>query len=253
MDLEKSESGKLVLVIGSVGEIISLFTLLVLNKSSNINNLQTLLNQSFKIAAFFILSYIVFKLIKLLIWWYPEIIENVIFKEDASSIELRLSFFVMFLMASLASLAGIEFILGAFMGGAIFSYFLREKESLEQKLSSIGYGFFIPIFFINTGLNIHIQSFNLEIISKTLLYAFLIFLLKFLASPILFFANRNLKFSLLTPLFLSFPFSILIAAIELTNNLHLINSQERLELYFSAILSSLIYPSVLKLFVKELN
>ena len=37
------------------------------------------------------------------------------------------------------------------MAGALFSFVFREKGILETKLSSIGFGFFVPLFFIWVG------------------------------------------------------------------------------------------------------
>jgi Kef-type K+ transport system membrane component KefB len=47
---------------------------------------------------------------------------------------------------------GIEPILGAFLAGAMFAYIFRTTGSLRTRLSGFAYGFFIPVFFINVGV-----------------------------------------------------------------------------------------------------
>jgi Kef-type K+ transport system membrane component KefB len=57
----------------------------------------------------------------------------------------------MLVFVALAALLHIEAILGAFLAGAIFSFVFRDKGILETKLASIGFGFFVPVFFIWVG------------------------------------------------------------------------------------------------------
>lgn len=69
-----------------------------------------------------------------------------------SQIRIRWAFALMVLWVVLAGTLGVEVILGAFLAGAIISQ-SRQTGSprLQEKLDAIGYGFFIPIFFITVG------------------------------------------------------------------------------------------------------
>lgn len=59
----------------------------------------------------------------------------------------------------LAEALGAELILGAFLAGAIAKLISdRGTVDVHDKLDAIGYGFFIPIFFIMVGVNLHISS-----------------------------------------------------------------------------------------------
>jgi len=76
--------------------------------------------------------------------------------EDLSSattqIRIRGSIALMVAWVALAQLLGIEIILGAFLAGVIASIIVGHEEHLfREKLDAIGYGFFIPIFFIMVG------------------------------------------------------------------------------------------------------
>lgn len=76
-----------------------------------------------------------------------------------AQIRVRGSFALMVVFVVLAESLGIEMILGAFLAGAIVSASSQEHESpLRMKLDAIGYGFFIPIFFINVGVQLDLKA-----------------------------------------------------------------------------------------------
>ncbi|MFZ6027361.1 MAG: monovalent cation:proton antiporter family protein [Chloroflexota bacterium] len=75
-----------------------------------------------------------------------------------SQIKVRAAFSAMLLFVVLSQAVGTEIILGSFLAGAMIAL-LRTNEEVEltHRLEAIGFGFFIPIFFIMVGV-----SFNLE-------------------------------------------------------------------------------------------
>jgi len=80
----------------------------------------------------------------------------------ASQITIRGTMVVIILFVALAQLIGEEvMLLGAFLGGLLLSFFLHKERSLILlKLDGMGYGFFIPIFFIMVGVNFDTASLN---------------------------------------------------------------------------------------------
>lgn len=71
-----------------------------------------------------------------------------------SQMGVRFSFAVIFIFMSIAQSAGIEAILGSFLAGTLISMlFAHDKVELQEKLEAIGYGFFIPAFFIMVGVD----------------------------------------------------------------------------------------------------
>lgn len=80
----------------------------------------------------------------------------------ASQITVRGAMVVIILFVALAQLIGEEvMLLGAFLGGLLLSFFLHKERSLILlKLDGMGYGFFIPIFFIMVGVNFDTASLN---------------------------------------------------------------------------------------------
>jgi CPA2 family monovalent cation:H+ antiporter-2 len=74
-------------------------------------------------------------------------------------IKVRAAFGMMLTFVVLSEFLGTEVILGAFLAGAVVSL-LRTPDDVElvHKLESIGFGFFIPIFFIMVGVNFNIKA-----------------------------------------------------------------------------------------------
>lgn len=74
-----------------------------------------------------------------------------------TQLDIRLAFFLIFALVTVAETVGAENILGAFLAGMVMKL-LEPSEATKDKLTSIGYGFFIPIFFIMTGVRLNIKS-----------------------------------------------------------------------------------------------
>lgn len=73
--------------------------------------------------------------------------------EATSQVTVRFSFAVILALMAIAESVGIEAILGSFLAGALISVLARDdKPDLQHKLEAIGYGFFIPAFFIMVGV-----------------------------------------------------------------------------------------------------
>ncbi|MBN1665452.1 MAG: cation:proton antiporter [Anaerolineales bacterium] len=76
-----------------------------------------------------------------------------------AQIKVRAAFTMMLIFVVLSEILGTEIILGAFLAGAIVSLLRRpEDEDLTHQLDTIGYGFFIPIFFIMVGVNFNVAA-----------------------------------------------------------------------------------------------
>lgn len=70
---------------------------------------------------------------------------------------IRLVVLILAALVGLALLLGVDFLLGAFIAGLLTRVVLRatskvEQEIIEKKLDAIAFGFFVPIFFITTGV-----------------------------------------------------------------------------------------------------
>ncbi|WP_320169502.1 cation:proton antiporter [Maridesulfovibrio sp.] len=91
-------------------------------------------------------------------WWNPEKAEKLLLTETLQEQGVRVSLALLFLFICLSEAAHLEPVLGAFMGGCIISFVLRKKDNLESKISVIGFGFLIPMFFIHVGMGFDVNN-----------------------------------------------------------------------------------------------
>jgi len=54
---------------------------------------------------------------------------------------------------------GLDVVLGAFLAGVVLRRWAPgDVHALDGKLDAVGYGFFIPVFFVTSGMSLHLQS-----------------------------------------------------------------------------------------------
>lgn len=78
---------------------------------------------------------------------------------STSQIQVRATFALMVAFIALSRWLGTEIILGAFLAGTVISLLTgREGSTLHVKMEAIGYGFFIPVFFIVVGVRFDLPA-----------------------------------------------------------------------------------------------
>ena len=78
----------------------------------------------------------------------------------SSQVSVRGSLFLMLVFVAISAQLGTEVILGAFLAGVLLSLFTRDEKSsdLREKLEAMGFGFFIPIFFVMVGARFDLSA-----------------------------------------------------------------------------------------------
>jgi Kef-type K+ transport system membrane component KefB len=88
--------------------------------------------------------------------------ELVRLQDTTAQIRVRGAFVLMIAFVALAETLGLEVILGAFAAGAILTLVDRDQAMthplFRRKLEAIGFGVFIPVFFVTTGLNFDLDA-----------------------------------------------------------------------------------------------
>jgi Kef-type K+ transport system membrane component KefB len=83
-------------------------------------------------------------------------------QEATGQVTLRWSLVLLFALLALASRFGLDVVLGAVLAGMVLRGWSRhlnmDTESLEHKFDAVGYGLFIPIFFISSGMSLDLKS-----------------------------------------------------------------------------------------------
>jgi Kef-type K+ transport system membrane component KefB len=97
-------------------------------------------------------------------------------QEATGQITLRWSMVLLLLLLAVASRFGLDVVLGALLAGIVLRGWTQrlnlDTTSLEHKFDAVGYGIFIPIFFVSSGM-----SFDLRAISEDPLRLLVFFLL----------------------------------------------------------------------------
>ena len=83
--------------------------------------------------------------------------------QDATAqITLRWAVVLLFALLAFAERFGLDVVLGAMLAGIVLRIWTRRlnlgTESLERKFDTVGYGIFIPIFFISSGMTIDLTA-----------------------------------------------------------------------------------------------
>jgi Kef-type K+ transport system membrane component KefB len=83
-------------------------------------------------------------------------------QDTTAQIRIRAAFVLLVGFVALAQLLGLEVILGAFVAGAILAVVdrdeVRSHPLFRQKLGAIGFGVFIPVFFVTSGMRLDVGS-----------------------------------------------------------------------------------------------
>ena len=72
---------------------------------------------------------------------------------------LRWTVAMLLLLLLIANAFGLDVVLGAFLAGVVLRRWAPgDVKSLEDKLDAVGYGFFIPVFFVASGMGLDLRS-----------------------------------------------------------------------------------------------
>ncbi|HYI60077.1 MAG TPA: cation:proton antiporter [Microlunatus sp.] len=92
---------------------------------------------------------------------HPQRIKGIIAQGEhaTSQTTLRWTMFLLFALLLVAADFGLDVVLGAFLAGVVLRRWAPgDTELLEAKLDAVGYGFFIPVFFVTSGMSLDLQS-----------------------------------------------------------------------------------------------
>src|SRR6478736_926108 len=80
-------------------------------------------------------------------------------ENSTSQTTLRLTVMLLFGLLVFASEVGLDVVLGAFLAGVVLKRWAPgDVDALENKLDALGYGFFIPVFFVSSGMGLDLDS-----------------------------------------------------------------------------------------------
>ena len=161
-----------------------------------------------------------------------------------SQATLRWTMVLLFALLVIAADFGLDVVLGAFLAGVVLRRWAPgDVHSLDAKLDAVGYGFFIPVFFVTSGMSLDLKSI---IESPARLAVFFILLLAVRGLPALLFYRRDLpmrgRVQLMFLTATALPLLVALAQIGLESGTML--PENAAALVGAGVLSVMVFPAV---------
>lgn len=225
--------GQTVLLTAVLGEVIPLL-LLTIYASVNGGNAE----QLWLIILLFVAAIFLLRRFKQPYLWFSKV------TKATTQLDIRLAFFLIFALVTVAERVGAENILGAFLAGMVMKL-LEPSEATKDKLTSIGYGFFIPIFFIMTGVGLNLKSLFAHPSSLMLLPVLVIFLFLAKAPVVLIYMRYFEKKNAFAGGFLTATtITIVLPTLQVARKLHAITSTQSDVFILAAVIVCIVSPIV---------
>jgi Kef-type K+ transport system membrane component KefB len=168
-------------------------------------------------------------------------------QDTTAEIRIRGAFLLLVVFVVLAERLGLEAVLGAFLAGAILKLVDRDQmmthPQFRQKLEAVGYGVFVPVFFVATGVRFDLDALFASATNLARVPIFLAALLVARGTPALYYtsvtsAGQRVAAGLLQATSLSF----LVVAADIGLQLGLIRPAASAALIAAGLLSVLLFP-----------
>src|SRR6516165_7989609 len=99
-------------------------------------------------------------------------------QDETAQITLRGAMVLLLVLLAVASRFGLDVVLGALLAGMVMRGWAHQSNmditSLEHKLDAVGYGIFIPIFFISSGMSLDLKAIAHDPLRMLLFFALLL-------------------------------------------------------------------------------
>ncbi len=242
---------QLAFIAGVLGEVISIAVLTIFDAASTTDLNIELLEKIGFLIAFIIGVYLLYRLLHLLFWWLPELKRILVPKLDTSDQDIRLAMALFFIMIAVTLSLDLELALGAFIAGIAISAFFHHEKKLEEKMSSLGFGFLVPLFFIHVGASFDLESLLKDgVVLGALLITFLMILSRVLAAIVLKGISGS-RDALLIAMALSMPLTLIIAVATIGYEAKLLDLLSYYQLILASIFEILISMIAIKILTKR--
>ncbi len=239
---------RLAFIAGVLGEVLSIAALTIFDAAITTGSPLDLVLKIGYLLLFIFVIYILYKMFNLLFWWYPELKSILVPKLDTSAQDIRLSMALFFILIAVMLSLELEVALGAFIAGIAISAFFHHEKELEDKMSSLGFGFLVPLFFIHVGSSFDLKALPLEgVVSGALLITVLMIVSRLFAAIVLKGISGGSKDALLIALSLSMPLTLLVAVATIGYDTKLLDLLTYYQLILASIFEILISMTVIKM------
>jgi Kef-type K+ transport system membrane component KefB len=234
-DMLGGRFGRYLMAAGAVGELFPIFAIaLFLGASNKFVALVSLLSVG-------VLAVILSQAPRLI---RGRRLERIIQEGEGSTAQttIRWTVVLLLLLLVVAEEFGLDVVLGAFLAGIVLRRWTPgDAHALDSKLDAIGYGFFIPLFFVASGMGLDIRSIGE---APLRLLAFFVLLLVVRGVPALFLYRRDLpavqRVEMVFLTATALPLLVALAEIGLRNGTML--HENAAALVGAGVLSVLVFP-----------
>ncbi len=170
-------------------------------------------------------------------------------QDTTAQIRVRGAFVLLVAFVALASVLGLETILGAFIAGVILRFVdgdrMMTHPQFRQKLEAIGFGIFIPVFFVTSGLRFDLAALlsNPSTILSVPIFLAALLLVRGLPA-LLYWPLVGGRRSVIAGLLQATSLSFIVAATQIGLEPGLITKETGAALIAAGLLSVLIFPIV---------
>ncbi len=225
--------GQTILLTAVLGEVIPMLSLTVY-ASINSGNVGRL----WLIILLFLAAILLLRRFKQPFVWFNKI------SKSTTQLDIRLAFFLIFILVAIAETVGAENILGAFLAGMVMKL-LEPSEATEDRLTSIGYGFLIPFFFIMTGVKLDIKSLFANHQALALIPVLVVcFILAKLPTMLIYRRRYTSRNSFAGSFLVVTTITLVLPSLQVARNLHAITSAQSDAFTLAAIIVCIIAPIV---------
>jgi Kef-type K+ transport system membrane component KefB len=238
---------RLAFIAGVLGEVLSIAALTIFDAYITTGSPIELILKIGYLLLFIFVIYILYRMFNLLFWWYPELKSTLVPKLGTSAQDIRLSMALFFIMIAVMLSLELEVALGAFIAGIAISAFFHHEKELEEKMSSLGFGFLVPLFFIHVGASFDLNALTLEgVVPGALLITVLMIVARLFAAIVLRGISGSSKDALLIALSLSMPLTLLVAVATIGYDTKLLDLLTYYQLILASIFEILLSMTIIK-------
>ena len=251
-ELGKDEAWiKLALIIGIFGELVSISALTLLSGVLTYGLTENFVRAIGILILFLLGAIFIFRMAMGVFWWFPHLKKIIMPEQDNRDKDIRLAMAFFFTMVAIMIWLGLDMVLGAFIAGMFIATLFEHKTELPHKLSSLGFGFLIPIFFIYVGSTVNLKAlFSPDILFLSLQIAGIIVALRMISSMI-YLSQLGLKNTLMFAMGDSMPLTFLLAVATIGKESNAITANEYYALVISGIIVSISMMTIIKIVINS--
>ena len=170
-------------------------------------------------------------------------------QDTTAQIRVRGAVVLLVGFAAIADSLGLESILGAFIAGAVLSLLDKDEQmthpEFRRKLEGVGFGIFIPVFFVTSGVNYDLDALTSGASNVLMVPIFLAALLAARGLPALLYRRLlDTKHTAIAGLMQATSLPFIVAAVAIGQDLNLVTAAEGAALIGAGLLSVLLFPVI---------